>query len=108
VRAPESKQQPEHEQDAGAVAVQEAECFDQSRTQAGDLLAEVVDGEAKSLFELDARLPPQVVMRPPVVQRDPIHVALARWPERGSSLYSVRIASLRNKSLTVTGTPVLM
>src|SRR5438094_4892888 len=81
VRAPESEQQPEHEQDAGAVAVQEAECFDQSRTQAGDLLAEIIDGEAKSLFELDPRLPPQVVMRPPVVQRDPVHVALARRPE---------------------------
>src|SRR2546428_4039847 len=81
VRAPESEQQPEHEQDAGAVAVQEAECFDQSRTQAGDLLAEIIDGETQSLLELDPRLPPQVVMRPPVVQRDPIHVALARRPE---------------------------
>src|SRR2546426_12599950 len=80
VRAPESEQQPEHKQDAGAVAVQEAEDLHQLRTQAGDLLAEIIDGETQSLFELDPRLPRQVVMRPPVVQRDPIHVALARWP----------------------------
>src|SRR3989475_8176304 len=81
VRAPQPEQQREHEQDAGAVAVQEDESPHRSRTQAGDLLAEIVHREAQSLFELDPRLPPERVVRPPVVERNAVHVTLARRPE---------------------------
>src|SRR5438128_2455952 len=58
VGAPQAEQQGEHQQHARAVAVQKAQRRHGLRAQAGDLLAEVIDREAESLFELDARLPP--------------------------------------------------
>src|SRR6266849_8679381 len=57
VGAPQAEQDGEHHEDPSAEAVQERKGLQQSGSQPRDLLAEVVDREAESLFEQDAGTP---------------------------------------------------
>src|SRR5262245_57708295 len=81
VRAPDAEDDREDDEDAGAERVQQNECLFQSGDEAADLLAEVVDGQAQPFLELHAWLPAELLGRPPVVESDPVHVALSRRAE---------------------------
>src|ERR1700757_902146 len=45
--------------------------------KSGDLVTEVVDGQAQTFLEENARLPAELLLRARVVQRDAVHVAFA-------------------------------
>src|SRR5438093_928417 len=83
VGAPQAENDREHHEDASAVGVEKCEDVEpadlsQLRLETGDLLAEVVDRQAQALLELDLRAPSEMLSGARVVERDPVHVALAR------------------------------
>src|SRR5690348_16611718 len=68
VSAPHAEDEGEDDEDSRAVRVQKRERARQSGTQTGDLLAEVVDGQPKPLFEQDARPPVELLRGARVVE----------------------------------------
>src|SRR5207247_2378656 len=85
---PQDENHREHHEDASAVSVekgQDVEPADDSqlRLETGDLLAEVIDRQSQALLELDLRTPSEMLGGARVVERDPVHIALARRAEPG-------------------------
>src|SRR5713226_147182 len=76
--APQSEYKSKDQKDACPVSVRERAQHGQSDVGPADLAAEVVDRQAQALLEIDPRLPPELLLRPRVVEGDPVHVAPAR------------------------------
>src|SRR5256885_769338 len=83
IGAPQSEQHRKRDEHTRAVAVKKRERLHRLGVKSGDLPAEVVDGQAQSLLELDPRLPAELFSCAPVVKGDAVHIAFARRSEHG-------------------------
>src|SRR5438874_4036551 len=79
IRAPQREQHRKYHEQAGAVPVEEGE-RGHSGVESSDLGPEILDREAEPFFELDARLPAELLSGAGVVEGDAVHVALATRP----------------------------
>src|SRR6266852_36634 len=85
VRAPDAEDYRERDQRSCEQRVEEDERVRQL-VGAQHLLAEIVDGQAQALFEIDLRLPAEIIERARIVERDSENVALAPRAIRGLEL----------------------